>query len=139
MDDAIFKLWFKKWEFASFIPPKLDYNICFKAIKYTPIDDIVKLASEWQTKTHPTSCRWQRNRLGSLLWQVHDVLGRGVRVHANMDAMRVLLFHRLPLQDSASELRRHLPTIRTVPQNSQARASLYQPVHIESCDDQYEG
>ena len=59
-------------------------------------------------------------------------------MYAHMDALHMLLFYRLPLQNRPPKLLGHIPTIRPVPQDSQAGLALYQPLHLEPGDDQHE-
>ena len=73
-----------------------------------------------------------------MLRQVHDVLGLDMRMHAYLDALYLLLFHRLPIQNCPPKLLRHLPTVRPLPQNRQARPALYQPMHLKLGNDQHE-
>ena len=53
-----------------------------------------------------------------------------------MDALHLLLLCRLPLQNCSAILQRNLPEVRQVRQNSQTRATLYQPMHINFGHDQ---
>ena len=63
--------------------------------------------------------------LGLMLWMPPD-----------MDALYLLLFRRLPLQNSATVIQGHLPKVREVCQDRQAGTSLHQPMHIKHGHDQ---
>lgn len=62
---------------------------------------------------------------------MHDVLGRMLRMHENMDALYLLLLHRLSIQNCPSKLRGCVPTVRPISENSQAWPALHQSMHWE--------
>ena len=64
------------------------------------------------------------------------LLGRVLWFPQNMDALHLLLLCRLPLQNCPPILQRNLPEVRQVRQDSQTRATLYQPMHINFRHDQ---
>lgn len=61
-------------------------------------------------------------------------------MHEDLGALHLLLLRRLPLQNRAAELRRHLPEVRQVRADSNPRPALHQPLHrnlrIDQSEDQ---
>lgn len=65
-------------------------------------------------------------------------LGRVLRVHSHLVPLPVLLLHRVPLQNCPPELQRHLPEVRSIREDRQARTALYQPLHRNPGHDQHQ-
>jgi hypothetical protein len=69
---------------------------------------------------------------------MYGLLGRMLRLCKDMDALSLLLLHRLPLQNCSSGLQWHLPEVWKICENSEAWTSLYKPLHLNTRNDQHQ-